>query len=256
MTNASFKTVAIGVCLLLTSCQPDAEVATAASDVVVPLDIGRSVIDAAPAADDDAVVDSADILVLEDSSSLDDSADTQPSLSDISRVDDVEPTSTPPDTVSSADVGTKKDAASTSPPWRSALYPKTWTPAHQDAAGRFLHDFSWAGYHNGGVKLGLSVKAKTIDVVKDHGADPTGNKDATGALNEAIAAAVKAGGGVVYLPKGTYRCDGQVMINTSGIVLRGDGPTQTRVYFTKHLPRQARPWRPSAARQERRQPRQ
>ncbi|HEY9248603.1 MAG TPA: hypothetical protein VIO38_05710, partial [Rariglobus sp.] len=34
-------------------------------------------------------------------------------------------------------------------PWRSSLYPQDWTPAFADASGRFLHDFSHAGYRRG-----------------------------------------------------------------------------------------------------------
>src|SRR5690348_15837769 len=33
--------------------------------------------------------------------------------------------------------------------WRSALSPEDWTPAFTDAEGRFLHDFSYAGYRAG-----------------------------------------------------------------------------------------------------------
>jgi len=34
-------------------------------------------------------------------------------------------------------------------PWRSSLYPETWQPGYADGQGRFLHDFSHAGYHSG-----------------------------------------------------------------------------------------------------------
>ena len=33
-------------------------------------------------------------------------------------------------------------------PWRSTLYPEDWTPASTDAEGRYLPDFSYAGYRN------------------------------------------------------------------------------------------------------------
>ena len=36
--------------------------------------------------------------------------------------------------------------------WRSSLYPENWQLGSQDAEGRFLHDFSFAGYRNGGVE--------------------------------------------------------------------------------------------------------
>ena len=31
-------------------------------------------------------------------------------------------------------------------PWRSSLYPEDWRPGYKDSLGRFLHDFSYAGY--------------------------------------------------------------------------------------------------------------
>ena len=33
--------------------------------------------------------------------------------------------------------------------WRSSLYPEDWVPGYKDTQGRFLHDFSYAGYHMG-----------------------------------------------------------------------------------------------------------
>ena len=118
-------------------------------------------------------------------------------------------------------------------PWRSALYPEDWTPETADSAGRFLHDFSYAGYHYGeesltGAKPGLAI----FNAVTEYGADNTGAADATAAIQAAIDAA-EAAGGVVYLPTGTYRCDGVLTVNTDGVVLRGDGADSTRVYFTK-----------------------
>jgi hypothetical protein len=33
--------------------------------------------------------------------------------------------------------------------WRSSLYPADWTPGAKNIEGLFLHDFSYAGYHQG-----------------------------------------------------------------------------------------------------------
>lgn len=115
--------------------------------------------------------------------------------------------------------------------WRSALYPSDWTPAFTDGQGRFLHDFSYAGYHNG--EAALPAPAGPVFDVTDYGADATGASDATGGIAAAIAAAESAGGGVVYLPPGLYRCDGTLQVGASGIVVRGAGVEQTRVYFTR-----------------------
>jgi Pectate lyase superfamily protein len=118
----------------------------------------------------------------------------------------------------------------TATPWRSALYPADWTPAHTDTHGRFLHDFSYAGYRNGEEPL-PTVSGPLFDVT-DFGADITGAADATAAIQSAIDAA-SAAGGVVYLPAGLYRCDGRLRVAAPGVVLRGDGSALTRLYFTQ-----------------------
>jgi pectate lyase-like protein len=117
-------------------------------------------------------------------------------------------------------------------PWRSALYPEDWTPAFTDGQGRFLHDFSYAGYRNGEEELPTFEKAGVFNVVDTYGADDSGATDATAAIQGAIDAAEAAGGGVVYLPTGLYRCDGMLTVNQPGVVLRGDGPALTKMYFT------------------------
>ena len=118
----------------------------------------------------------------------------------------------------------------TPPGVNSVLFPATWTPQRTGPDGRFLHDFSYAGYRNGAAPLPSNVGATVFEVV----ADTTGATDATAAVQSAIDAATAAGGGVVHIPAGLYRCDGQLSIRASGIVLRGDGPELTRVYFTRY----------------------
>ena len=49
-------------------------------------------------------------------------------------------------------------------PWRSSLYPDAWTPAHTDAKGRFLHDFSYAGYRRGEHPIPDLTKRKRADI--------------------------------------------------------------------------------------------
>ena len=118
-------------------------------------------------------------------------------------------------------------------PWRSDLYPLDWTPESTDSAGRFLHDFSYAGYRYGqDPASGAKSVPMIFDAVTGYGADNTGATDATTAIQAAIDAA-EVSGGIVYLPAGTYRCDGVLNVNASGVILRGDGPDSTRVYFTK-----------------------
>lgn len=116
--------------------------------------------------------------------------------------------------------------------WCSALYPPTWTPdAPADAEGRFLHDFSYAGYHNGEPPPATPPGA-TYDVVAGFGADPTGSADATAAIQRAIDAASAAGGGIVFFPEGTYRVGELLSVRTSGVVLRGTGKGSV-LRFTK-----------------------
>lgn len=119
--------------------------------------------------------------------------------------------------------------------WRSALYPADWTPGYADAEGRFLHDFSYAGYHRGERAL-PDIKAPVIDVTKPpYSADATGETDATGAIQRALDAAATTGG-VVYLPAGTYRvappegATAALRVEGDNIVLRGAGMGRTFVF--------------------------
>jgi hypothetical protein len=113
------------------------------------------------------------------------------------------------------------------------LYPTDWTPSVQDSQGRFLHDFSYAGYHNGEQDPPPAPPGPVFNAVTDFGADNQNGSDATAAIQAAIDAAASAGGGVVYLPSGLYRCDGVLHVTHSGIVLQGDGEHQTLLYFTR-----------------------
>ena len=116
--------------------------------------------------------------------------------------------------------------------WRSKLYPADWTPGYADAQGRFLHDFSYAGYHSGLRDIPVSG-LRVTDVTKaPYNADPTGTADATAAIQAAIDALGAQGGGVVYLPAGTYKLSLQsgnnvLTINKPNVVLRGAGPDKT-----------------------------
>ncbi len=121
-------------------------------------------------------------------------------------------------------------------PWRSALYPENWKPCFADAEGRFLHDFSYAGYHRGERQL-PKREGLVFDVSKPpFEADPTGKRDATSAIQAAIEAAGKAGGGVVFLPPGTYRIAPQgsdtaaLKLQDDHVVLRGAGVDKTFIF--------------------------
>ena len=116
--------------------------------------------------------------------------------------------------------------------WRSALYPKDWTPAYTISDVLFLHDFSYAGYHHG--EAAIPTVPGPVFTILDTGADPSGSTDSTAAIQDSLSAASAAGGGVVLVPAGTYRCDGQLEVTSSHVVLRGEGPAISRLHFTKH----------------------
>lgn len=101
--------------------------------------------------------------------------------------------------------------------WRSALYPAAWSPAFTDDAGRFLHDFSYAGFE-GGATPPTNAPTTTLQ-------PPMG--DATTIIQQAL-----DDGGVVLLAAGTWRIEGTLTISKPNVVLRGSGAT-TVLVFTK-----------------------
>jgi hypothetical protein len=124
--------------------------------------------------------------------------------------------------------------AAAPPPWRSALYPDDWTPGFVDDEGRGVHDFSYAGYHLGEAELGAHGPTEVVNVVDDFGADPMALTDATAAIQGAIdEASSREDGAVVVFPEGLYRVDGVLSVTSSRVVLRGEGATRSRLYFTK-----------------------
>lgn len=129
------------------------------------------------------------------------------------------------------DAGARDTGPDPAEAWRSALYPEDWEPGHRDGEGRFLHDFSYAGYRNGETPLAMDLPEEVHDVV-ELGADPTGVEDSTAPIQAAIELAEAGGGGIVRFPEGLYRVDGLLRIGASRVVLRGDGPSRSRLFFT------------------------
>ncbi|MBJ6360709.1 S-layer homology domain-containing protein [Paenibacillus sp. GCM10012307] len=120
---------------------------------------------------------------------------------------------------------------------RSRLYPENWYPGFTDDKGRFLHDFSYAGYHRGETEIPEIDASSGIDVTEaPYFADATGQSDATEAIQTAINDAAAQGGGVVYLPAGTYQVnppegkDQSLFISASNVVLKGAGAGETFIY--------------------------
>jgi hypothetical protein len=118
--------------------------------------------------------------------------------------------------------------------WTSALYPTTWQAptSKQFYSDAFLQDYSYAGYHMGEAVL-PTVSVRIFNVTQaPFRADSSGKVDATLAIQAALDSVGKVGGGVVYLPKGTYRLNANsatqaLTIKYSNVVLRGDGPAKT-----------------------------
>ncbi|MBM4777368.1 MAG: hypothetical protein GQE15_06655 [Archangiaceae bacterium] len=101
--------------------------------------------------------------------------------------------------------------------WRSALFPPDWSPGFTDDAGRFLHDFSYAGFE-GGATPPRAAPTITLEA-------PVG--DATALIQRAL-----DDGGVVLLRPGTWRIEGTLTISRPNVVLRGSG-SDTVLVFTK-----------------------
>ena len=144
------------------------------------------------------------------------------------------PTDSPEDSPEDSPVESPPPDSDTSPPapepWRSQLYPSDWTPDYTAAGGHFLHDFSYAGYHRSEVAL-PTPPGPSFDVLS-YGADASGQTDSTTAIQAAIDAASTAGG-VVSLPAGTFKVDGQLRVQSSGVVIKGAGNSSTFMYFTQ-----------------------
>jgi len=93
-----------------------------------------------------------------------------------------------------------------------------------DALGNRIPDFSYAGYM-AGEKMIPTVSIKVVV--------PVASGDATLRIQSALdyvgTLPLDKNGfrGVVLLQKGTYKVDGQLKIDKSGVVLRGSGVTQT-----------------------------
>ena len=122
-----------------------------------------------------------------------------------------------------------------SPPptgWRSELYPEDWEPGAAVDGTWFLHDFSHAGYRGGGLELPDAVPGLTVSVL-DHGADPSGASDSCPAIQAAIDEVEASGGGLVQLPAGEYRCDGLLQVEEDGVVVEGEGPSASFLFFTR-----------------------
>ena len=112
----------------------------------------------------------------------------------------------------------------------SGAHSQLWGRAGErwSASGR-LPDFSFAGYRRG--EESYRVPAESISVA-DFGARGDGDADDTEAFERAIA---QGAGKVVHIPAGRYRLSTILRIQTSGVVLRGEGPGRTTLLFARSM---------------------
>ena len=119
--------------------------------------------------------------------------------------------------------------------WRSSLYPPDWTPplGLSFAKDKLIQDFSYAGYRRGEAPI-PEPNGNILNAVSQYGADPSGKSDSTAAIQKALDAAGKAGGGVVLLPTGTFRISlprpdskSVLRISSNNTILRGSGEGKT-----------------------------
>jgi hypothetical protein len=137
----------------------------------------------------------------------------------------------------------ESDNAVTTPGWRSILYPDDWKPGYKDGFGRYLQDFSYAGYHMGAKEIPSDNRKITDVSLPPYNADNTGIQDVTAILQQAIDDVGSSGGGVVYLPAGTYRISvsqgsaAALTIRYDSTVMRGAGNDSTFLVNTETLMR-------------------
>jgi|GEM_PF-5241246 len=85
-----------------------------------------------------------------------------------------------------------------------------------DALGR-LPDYSYAGYHSGEKEI---PDVAVVTNILDYGAIPNDDRDDSTAIQAAIDATSQ---GTILFPAGSYRLEAPLVIDKSGIVLRGEG---------------------------------
>jgi hypothetical protein len=116
-------------------------------------------------------------------------------------------------------------------PADSAIFSELWGIAGERWAPHSrLPDFSYAGYRHGGEVSVPSVPV--VGNVRAFGAVGDGEHDDTEAFLAAIAACEQ---GAILIPEGRYRISEILEIRRSGVVLRGEGPTKSILYFPKPL---------------------
>lgn len=99
-------------------------------------------------------------------------------------------------------------------------------------------DWSWVGYR-GGAPLPIDLPGAVYNV-RDYGAAGDGWTNDSPAIQAAINAAAKAGGGVVYLPAARYAIHSTLRVTSSNTVIKGAGKGST-ILFAPYSLAESRP---------------
>ena len=116
--------------------------------------------------------------------------------------------------------------ASIAPAETSALWGisgERWSPESR------LPDFSFAGFRRGEAEL---PNPPVTHNVRDFGAKGDGVSDDSEAFMSAVAA---MDSGVLLIPEGRYILTKMIVIDKPNVVLRGEGPDKTTLYFPTPL---------------------
>ncbi|MEU9466057.1 glycosyl hydrolase family 28-related protein [Streptomyces avermitilis] len=136
-------------------------------------------------------------------------------------------------TAAAAATGTTATAAARTGSGPSGEVPSLW---HEFTRAPYTHPqipyVGRSGYRGGAARF---PRRPVVADVRDHGAVADGTTDSAPAINRAIAAAGRAGGGTVLLPPGTFRIDDVIRVGYDNVVLRGAGSSRTKLYATKNL---------------------
>lgn len=124
-------------------------------------------------------------------------------------------------------------ATVTSPAAHATEVPSLWREFHRTP---FTHPqipyVGRAGCRGGAAHF---ARRPAVADVRRFGAVSDGRADSAPAINRAIAAVGKAGGGTVTIPPGTFRIDDVIRLDRSNVVLKGAGSGRTTLYATKNL---------------------
>lgn len=124
--------------------------------------------------------------------------------------------------------------------WNSKLFEQF----KNDRENCILQDFSYAGYHYGEEEI--PSPPVTLNIA-DFGVLPDTGEDVTDKIQEVINRLEEMGGGVLFIPAGTYElnCDKErqnyLKISRSNVIIRGEGDA-TVIRKNNRLMSDAQPW--------------